>query len=99
MKTLTLRPRYAYAILDGTKRLEFRSWRTSYRGPLLIHAGRPDGNILCVVDLIDILPDRQHGFRWVLTRPRRVQPVQMKGQMGLWNVPDEMIRPFRSRKR
>ena len=43
MKALTVRQPHAQLILLGEKTLELRSWRTHYRGPLLICAGaRPD---------------------------------------------------------
>lgn len=40
MKALTIDALWAWAIIHGPKRVENRSWRTSYRGPLAIHAGR-----------------------------------------------------------
>jgi ASCH domain-containing protein len=40
MKVLTVRQPWAWAIIFGPKRVENRTWKTSYRGPLLIHAGR-----------------------------------------------------------
>ena len=39
MKTITLKQPYASLIANGYKEYEFRSWKTSYRGELLIHAG------------------------------------------------------------
>jgi hypothetical protein len=45
VKALTIRQPWAYAILRLGKDVENRSWRTHYRGPLLIHAAaRPEGN-------------------------------------------------------
>lgn len=40
MKVLTIKPPWATLIMQQDKRFEFRSWRTSYRGELLIHAGK-----------------------------------------------------------
>lgn len=40
MKALSLWQPWADAIVHGLKRIETRSWSTSYRGPLLIHAAR-----------------------------------------------------------
>lgn len=40
MKTLTLWQPYASLVAMGEKRIETRSWSTSYRGPLAIHAGQ-----------------------------------------------------------
>lgn len=39
MKALVVRQPWAWAIMEGTKRFENRSWKTSYRGPLAIIAG------------------------------------------------------------
>lgn len=39
MKTLTVCEPYAHLIASGVKRVENRTWKTDYRGPLLIHAG------------------------------------------------------------
>ena len=40
MKALTIHQPWAWAIAEGHKDIENRTWRTSYRGPLLIHAGK-----------------------------------------------------------
>lgn len=39
MKVLTIKEPWATLIIDGHKKYEFRSWKTNYRGKLLIHAG------------------------------------------------------------
>lgn len=38
MKCISIRQPWAYAIIYCGKNIENRSWSTSYRGPLLIHA-------------------------------------------------------------
>lgn len=40
MKALTIKQPWAHAIVAGHKRIENRVWRTHYRGPLAIHAGK-----------------------------------------------------------
>lgn len=40
MKCLSLKPPWHWAILEGHKQIENRTWRTNYRGPLLIHASK-----------------------------------------------------------
>ena len=40
MKVLTLKEPWASLIINGYKKYEFRSWKTSYRGKILIHAGK-----------------------------------------------------------
>ncbi len=39
MKVLTLKQPWASLVANGYKIYEFRSWKTNYRGELLIHAG------------------------------------------------------------
>jgi hypothetical protein len=39
MKVLTFRQPWASLIIDGYKNYEFRSWKTNYRGKILIHSG------------------------------------------------------------
>ena len=40
MRLLTIHQPWAWLIVSGHKRYENRTWQTSYRGPLLIHAGQ-----------------------------------------------------------
>ena len=40
MKVLSLQEPYATFIKEGFKKIETRSWKTNYRGKLLIHAGK-----------------------------------------------------------
>jgi len=40
MKALSIRQPWAWLIVNGYKLVENRSWHSSYRGPLLIHAGK-----------------------------------------------------------
>ena len=40
MKVLTIKQPYASLIAEGIKEYEFRTWKTNYRGELLIHAGK-----------------------------------------------------------
>jgi len=68
VKALSVRQPWAELIAQGRKTIELRSWRTDYRGPLLICAGvawHPEGVALhgrigdrgiavCVVDLVDV---------------------------------------------
>lgn len=40
MRVLTLQQPWAWLVIYSTKLTENRSWNTSYRGPLFIHAGK-----------------------------------------------------------
>lgn len=39
MKVLTIKQPYAALIINEYKKYEFRTWKTNYRGNILIHAG------------------------------------------------------------
>ena len=40
MKVLTIKQPFASLITEGYKEYEFRTWKTKYRGDILIHAGK-----------------------------------------------------------
>ena len=40
MKAITIKQPFASLIAAGIKEYEFRTWKTNYRGEILIHAGR-----------------------------------------------------------
>ncbi len=47
MKIITIRQPWADLIVNGSKNIENRSWPTSYRGPVLIHASLNVNRALC----------------------------------------------------
>ncbi len=71
MKVITIKQPWASIIASGIKEYEFRSWKTNYRGKLLIHAGctvdkeisnfkelnleYPKKRIVALVELVDCL--------------------------------------------
>ena len=87
MKALTVRQPFAWLIVTGEKPIEFRSWRTHHRGPLLIHAGQQfDEDALAklaleratlvrgaIIGVVDIVEVIRRGsrFDWRLANPRR----------------------------
>ena len=40
MKVITIKEPFATLIAEGYKEYEFRTWKTKYRGEILIHAGK-----------------------------------------------------------
>ncbi len=62
VKAISILPEYAADIFDGFKTVEWRSWKTNYRGDLLICAssrklkGCISGYALCMVELVDVVP-------------------------------------------
>ncbi len=69
MKALTIFQPYASLIADGTKWVENRTWSTTHRGPLAIHAGLgkkylsadqlagyPTGCVVAIAELVACMP-------------------------------------------
>jgi hypothetical protein len=53
MKIITIRHPWAHLIVNGSKNIENRTWPTSYRGPVLIHASLNPNRALCLQHRID----------------------------------------------
>lgn len=63
MKALCIRQPWASMIARGEKTIETRTWKTNYRGDLLIIAskapkfqGLPSGEAIAIVKLVDCRP-------------------------------------------
>lgn len=69
MKALSLTQPWATLVAIGAKKIETRSWSTSYRGPVAIHASKG-------------YPGR---YAWFLENVKPLAaPVPAKGALGLW---------------
>lgn len=129
MKTLIIREPYATLIKNKIKFVETRSWKTNYRGKVLIHSCKGKflikdkikhlvnidelkyGYILCEADLVDcIYIDENYAnkmennylnnflcgdynigrYAWVLSNIRLIKPIEISGQLGLWNYEGEV---------
>lgn len=69
MKALTLTQPWATLIAIGAKRIETRSWGTSYRGPLAIHAAKglgPVGGMRGLREQCGTPPFDYHILQWRL---------------------------------
>lgn len=55
MKALSIREPWTGLIVEGKKTIELRTWRTHYRGPILIHRSGKDGGIVGVAEIADII--------------------------------------------
>lgn len=125
MKVLTIKEPYATLIAAGLKEYEFRTWKTSYRGEILIHAAKTpnienkkrfidrnlnykEGFIIAKATITDCVEvddklikellnkDKEvyknlsvkrdkilYGFK--LENVERINPIEIKGQLGFWN--------------
>lgn len=125
MKVITIKQPYASLIAEGLKEYEFRTWKTKYRGEILIHAGKsidkqamkkfaiynldyPTGCIIAKANLVDCVPINEktksmlneknslvysgiinnvkwEGYGFKLENVKKIKPIPIKGQLGLWN--------------
>lgn len=96
MKALSVRQPWANHIVIGIKEIEYRSWSTDYRGPLLICSsktpdqggeGLPLGMALGVADLAYVAKSGAHEYKWYLKNPRKLEhPFPVRGQIKLFDV-------------
>jgi hypothetical protein len=57
MKTISIKNPHAYLIAKGIKDVENRTWKTSYRGKILIHASQKwDTKTILTREQFDLLP-------------------------------------------
>lgn len=103
MKALSVKPQWAALIASGAKTLELRSRPIKHRGDLLICATKPDGVAVCIVKVVGCRPFveadeaasasiyRPGLWAWELADVRLVQRVPIRGMLGLFTVPDELI--------
>jgi ASCH domain len=95
---LTVKQPWAAMIVSGVKPVEYRTWRTGYRGRLYIHAAlrldadAPEwdgpplvfGVVLGHVELTEVT-EGADGWEWHLAEPVPLDvPVPCQGRLGLW---------------
>jgi hypothetical protein len=121
-KVIVVRQPWAWLIVNGYKGIENRSWKTQYRGRLLIQASAglpprrqfeefrafakkrgvelPDefetGGIIGMVRLEDcVTKSRRKWFEgpvgWVLSGARRLPFTPLKGRLGRFDPPRQMV--------
>ena len=68
MKVLTLKQPWATLVAEGIKKYEFRSWKTKYRGKILIHAG-------CEIDKKEL--DKYKNLGYEFPKSKIITPVDL----------------------
>ena len=101
VKALSVRGDYIMDMIAGKKKIEYRTWKTNYRGPLLMCstakkvAGAAPGYAICVVNLKSIQYFPLEGFyHWNIELANVIKPIHVKGQLKLFNVDDNLIEPI-----
>ena len=90
MKALSIKSPWAEQIRSGEKTVEYRTWRTSHRGPVLVCCSKKPwspfaGLAVCVVDLVDVRFGSDC-FEWIIRNPRPIDPFPVRGQQGFFEV-------------
>lgn len=101
MKALSVRGDYVMDMISGRKKVEYRSWKTNYRGSILMCsttkkiAGAAPGYALCIMNLDRIIwSDFDQCYYWYISLKNVIDPINVKGQLKLFNVKDELIKPI-----
>ena len=101
IKALSVRGDFIMDMIAGKKRIEYRTWKTNYRGPILMCstakkvAGAAPGYAICVVNLKSIQYFPLEGFyHWNIELANVIKPIHVKGQLKLFNVDDNLIEPI-----
>lgn len=97
VKAIVVRSPYAQQIADGSKPIEYRCWKTHYRGWLAIVAARrresgtDAGRVVCLVRITDCVEVGPKEFEWMLADPIPLtNRVELPGRLGLFDVSDQM---------
>jgi hypothetical protein len=83
MKTISIRQPWADAIIHAGKDIENRSWTTSYRGPLLIHAAATVMPVAAMEAAYDFIAKRSPIFP-----PASLPPFSRGGIVGVVDLVD-----------
>jgi hypothetical protein len=91
MKAISIRWPYVEDILRGTKKIEYRSWPTKYRGDLLICSSQTpewehSGHAVCIVEVYKLVLGEDGYWKWHLRKVRPIKPFPVKGRLGLYEV-------------
>ena len=79
MKVLSIKEPYATLIKEKKKFIETRSWKTSYRGELYIHASckKIKTNDKLIIELLKLIPDIPLGYGNIICKCQLVDCIYM----------------------
>lgn len=77
IKVLSIIEPWATLIKEKKKYIETRTWKTSYRGELFIHASKKKININDehITDLLDLIPNVEMGYGKIICRCKLVDCI------------------------
>ena len=90
MRVITLKQPWATLVAEGLKKYEFRSWKYSYRGEILIHAGKgvdKDAMKKFEHQLVYGHKYDRTGYAWKLEVVEKIDDDKaISGKQGIWNI-------------
>ena len=101
MKALSITEPYATLIRDGIKRIETRSWKTKYRGDLLIHASstKIPKEYRKNEELMNLVGDRPLHFGQIVAKCKLIDCVPITEEFIKSLKRDEIVSGFYSEGR
>lgn len=79
MKALSIKEPYATLIVKGIKKIETRSYKTNYRGPLLIHASKSkvEKDILANKELVSLFDFEELSYGEIIGKCEIIDCIYM----------------------
>lgn len=85
MKAIVIRQPWAEQIISGEKKIEYRTWDTSYRGWLLIVSNK---QAVGMMEIVDVRYNEAEGiYEWIIGEVKRIEePFYVRGKPGIFEV-------------
>lgn len=84
MKAIVIRQPWAEMILNGEKKIEYRTWATKHRGWILIVSEKM---AIGMMEIIDIkYNEKEDIYEWRIGRVKRIKPFPVKGKLRIFEV-------------
>jgi hypothetical protein len=89
VKALTIKQPWATLIALGGKNIETRSWKTNYRGSLLIHAGKTIDKVACKMpEIYKVMEDYQYHTGVIIAKCNLVACQKVIEDSGTYAITD-----------
>lgn len=84
MKTISIKQPYASLIVSGIKDIENRSWKTSYRGRVLIHASA----VPALSGIEELTPEQMQFAYYEIEDGKEIEPILTSAIIGSVEIVD-----------
>lgn len=92
MKVLSIKQPWATLTALGYKKIETRSWKTSYRGPLLIHSSKNIDKVACKMpEIYKVMEDYEYPRGLIIAKCNLVACQKIIEDDGICGITDGHI--------